>query len=134
MARLAFPVLRRGQEFVDQALIGVSAGVGDERLHLFRRRRQTDQVETDAPDQRGPVRFRRRHQILLFQLRVNQHIEVGNLRRARGVALRVEVGTAAERRAVRSDYAHAGVQRMAQQQRVAEVVAARGMMLLYIPI
>jgi hypothetical protein len=36
-------------------LVRLRVGIGDERFDLFRRGRETDQVEVDPPDQRAPV-------------------------------------------------------------------------------
>ena len=63
----ALAVMRRRQEAIHQLLIGVRPLVGDEGVHLFRRRRQTEQVETEPADQHSSVGLRRRGDPLLFQ-------------------------------------------------------------------
>ncbi len=62
---LAERVLR--QQAVHHFLVGVGALVGDERVHLGRRRRQAGQVERDAANERFPVRFGRMRQALALQ-------------------------------------------------------------------
>ena len=50
----------RGQQPVDQPLVGVGAVVADERVDLLGRRGQADQVEAEAADQGRPVGLGRR--------------------------------------------------------------------------
>ena len=51
-----FAVLRRSEQPVDQLRVGVRGVIGDECLNLFRRRRQTDEIEVGASaDQCSPV-------------------------------------------------------------------------------
>ena len=52
---VAFAVVRRGQQRVDQPFPGVGPVVGDEALHFVGRRRQADQVEIGAAHQRAAV-------------------------------------------------------------------------------
>ena len=59
MAAPALAVARRGQQAVDQLLVGVGRCVVDELLDLLRRRRQPVQVEVGAADQSAAVGLRR---------------------------------------------------------------------------
>jgi 3-phenylpropionate/trans-cinnamate dioxygenase ferredoxin reductase subunit len=56
--RPTLPIPRRRQQPVDELLVGVGVWIGDERLHVFRRRREADEVEVDAPDQRPAIGLR----------------------------------------------------------------------------
>ena len=56
----ALAVVRAGEQAIDQLLVGVGRSVVHEGVHLLRRRRQADQVEGDAADERAAVgRWRR---------------------------------------------------------------------------
>jgi hypothetical protein len=48
-------VVGRGEQAVDQPLVGPGSVVADERLGLLGRRRQAEQVERGAPDKRAAV-------------------------------------------------------------------------------
>ena len=54
----ALPIPRRGEQTVDQAFIRIGCRVRDEELQLVGRGRKTEQIETEAADQRGPIRLR----------------------------------------------------------------------------
>ena len=56
----ALAVMRRGQQPLDHASEGVGAVVADEIRDLLGSRRQADQVEAHASDERSPVRVRDR--------------------------------------------------------------------------
>ena len=58
--RPALAVMGRGEQAVDQPLVGVGVRVGDERLDLLGRRRQAEQVEGEPADQRAAVGLGRR--------------------------------------------------------------------------
>ncbi len=72
----ALPVTRRGQQAIDQPLVGVRALVGDEGVDLGEGRRQAGQVERHPVDQGLAVGLRRGPQPLLLQLGVNVAVEV----------------------------------------------------------
>ena len=58
--RPALAVAGRGEQAVDQLLVGAGRRVGDEPLDLLRLGRQADQVEGEPADQRAPVGLGRR--------------------------------------------------------------------------
>ena len=70
----ALAVLRRSEQPIDQLLIGVRRRVPDERVHVSRTWRQANQIEGKPTDELDAVRFRRRAQTGLFQLRENESI------------------------------------------------------------
>jgi hypothetical protein len=45
----------RGEQPLDEALVGVGTIVVEERAHLFRGRRQAAQVEGETPQEGGPI-------------------------------------------------------------------------------
>ena len=51
LQRHALAVVRRGQQTVDHALVGIGPFIGEERTHLLHGRRQAGQVEGHAPEQ-----------------------------------------------------------------------------------
>ena len=55
--RPALAVTRAGKQLVDEFFISLGAVVGDEGVELGGRRRQADQIEMDAPAERGPIGF-----------------------------------------------------------------------------
>ena len=57
--RHALAVVRRGQQAIDDLLVGVGRCVGEEGIDLGRRRRQAGQVERHAADERASDRPRR---------------------------------------------------------------------------
>ena len=77
---LAVP--RTREQPVDDALIGAGRGVGEKGLHLGGRGRQPREVEGDAADQRGPVRFGGRGQIFPDEPRADEGVD--GIRRRRG--------------------------------------------------
>jgi hypothetical protein len=46
-----------GEQPFDLLLIGVGTLIRQKRIHFFDGWRQTDQVQTGAPQQRNPIRF-----------------------------------------------------------------------------
>ena len=60
VAAPALAVARRGEQAVDQLLVGVARLVVDELVHLLRRGRQTVQVEVGAANQSAAIRRRGR--------------------------------------------------------------------------
>ena len=55
VAAPALAVVRRRQQPVDLLLVGVRDFVGQERIDFFDRRRQADQIETQAAEQRDAI-------------------------------------------------------------------------------
>ncbi len=51
----AFAVARAGKQTVHQPVVGIGSSVGEKGVNFCRRRGQTDQVEGDPADQRGPI-------------------------------------------------------------------------------
>ena len=64
----ALAEVRRGQQPVHHLLVGVGDVVVEEGVDFVGRRRQADQVEGDAPQQRALVGGGRGRQLLLFEL------------------------------------------------------------------
>src|SRR3712207_7248708 len=63
------------QQPVDCLLVRVGRRIGDERLHLRRRRRQAGQVERDAADERAAVGLvRRRSEEHTSELQSRQYL------------------------------------------------------------
>src|SRR2546426_4484992 len=60
-------VMGRGQQPLDEVLVGSRRRILDEGVHLLRGWQQPDQVEVGAPDQGVAVGFERRRQSLLIQ-------------------------------------------------------------------
>ena len=75
VASPSFAVVRRFQELVDGPLVGVGRVVGEKRIHRLRRRREADEIEARASQQRGPIRFRRRFDVLLLQFRQDEGVD-----------------------------------------------------------
>ena len=71
----ALPVGRGGQSAVDETLPGTRSGVGEEGPELLRRRRQSGEVQRQAPDQRFTRSPGRRCETCLFQLALHQFID-----------------------------------------------------------
>ena len=65
--RHAFAVVRRSQHVVHQCGVSAAIMVGEERLHLFWRRRQTTQVQAEPADQRARLCLCLRRQLFLLQ-------------------------------------------------------------------
>ena len=68
VAAPALAVMRRRQQPLDQAVKRVGSRVADEFVDLLRRRRQADQVERRAANQRRPIGRRRERQAALGEL------------------------------------------------------------------
>ena len=71
----AFPVVRRGQQTIDDPLVGTGTLVLDERRDLAGGRRQPDQVQRDATNQRLATGNRRRDDPLTDQLSKHEQID-----------------------------------------------------------
>ena len=68
-------VLGRGQQAVDQPLVGVGRVVGQKTVDLLGRRRQTRQIECDPADQGPPRRLGRGRQPVFKQLPEHKPID-----------------------------------------------------------
>ena len=75
VAAPALPIMRRGQQPLDEKIVRVGCVVRDEGVHFFDGRRQPDQVERQAADQRDLIGFRRRLQTFFFETRKNERVE-----------------------------------------------------------
>ena len=51
----ALSIVRRGEEAIDDLLVGVRSGIGEKGVHLHHRRRQPDEIERDPADERGLI-------------------------------------------------------------------------------
>ena len=69
-------VMRRIEQPFDEAFIRIWITIVDERLDLFRRRGETEQIKRQPPNQRPPVRLRRRNQFVRFEPRENKLIDL----------------------------------------------------------
>jgi len=69
------PIVRIGEQALDQILPGVRGAVGDERRNLGGRRRQTHKVEADTADEGCAIRRRRRLKTFFFQTSENEGVE-----------------------------------------------------------
>ena len=72
-----FPVVRRGEQAVDDARKGVGPGVGEEIVDLLRGRRQSDEVERNPADQRAFVRGCIGREAVRIELREHKRINRG---------------------------------------------------------
>ena len=66
---------RRGEEPVDQSLVGVGCGVGAESRHLLRRRREAVEIDRDPADEGPFVGLRQRHEPFLCQPLIEEGID-----------------------------------------------------------
>ena len=57
--------MRRGQQAVDQLLISIRRGIGEERLHFGGARRQARKIKARAAQERDLLRIRRERELLL---------------------------------------------------------------------
>ena len=73
----ALAVLRRCQQAIHHLRERIRRLVGDKRIDFGRRRRQSDQVERRAPQQRDLVRGRPRRDRLRLQFRRDEAIDIG---------------------------------------------------------
>jgi hypothetical protein len=55
---------RRGEQAIDQFFISHRVGIGDERGRFFRRRRQADEIERQAADERAAIGQSRQRQLV----------------------------------------------------------------------
>ena len=68
-------VARRGEKAIDDFLVRVARFVVHERIDVGRCRRQAGQVEADATNQGGPIRFRSRTEAFLFEPLQHEEID-----------------------------------------------------------
>ena len=88
MPRPALAIVRRSQQGIDQVFITPRIRIADERLDLLRRRRQAEQVEIKAANERSPFGFGGRREALFGQLGENECVDwIGRLRALRGLRL-----------------------------------------------
>ena len=66
---------RRGEEPVDEPLMGVGSGVSAERRHLLRRRREAVEIDRHPADEGPSVGLRHRHEPCLRQPLVEESID-----------------------------------------------------------
>src|SRR5678815_2399938 len=59
--------MRRGEEPFHHLFVGIRRCVLLKSDYLFRSREQTGEIERDAPEQCGPIRLRRRLDVLALQ-------------------------------------------------------------------
>ena len=71
----ALPVIRRRQQPVHPSLVGVGTRVAQKLVQFRRCRRQTEQVQTQPPNQRDAVRFRRWRDAVLLQPSENKRVD-----------------------------------------------------------
>ena len=71
----ALGIARRRQQTVDRLLVSIRGVVVEERLYIFRGRRQTGEIQGHAPDQPGPVSLNRGLQPFHLQPRQNEPID-----------------------------------------------------------
>ena len=74
----SLPVARRRQQPFHQPLVRARRLVRHERIDLRRRRRQTDQVEAQSPDQRGAVGGRREREAVGGETGEDEGVERGS--------------------------------------------------------
>ena len=75
VAAPALAVVRRSEQSVDHALIGVGPRVGKEVANLARRRDEAGQIEADPAQQRLLGRLGRRLQMLFLQTRQDEGVD-----------------------------------------------------------
>ena len=73
--RPALTVVRRGEQAVDDLLVGIRARVGQERVHLRQRRRKADEVEAHAADQGFATGLGRGAEPFTFQPREHEAVD-----------------------------------------------------------
>ena len=71
----AFTVSGRGQQPVDEFLVGRGISVGNEGIHFLGRWRQARQVKREPADERAAVGDRRRREFLLGERRANEEVD-----------------------------------------------------------
>jgi hypothetical protein len=82
VASPAFAVARGSQQPIDEAFVRAGTLVGDKAFGFVRRRRQTDQIEVRAADERVTIGARRLDQLAVIQLGDYEVVDrVGNSRR-----------------------------------------------------
>jgi hypothetical protein len=68
-------VMGRRQQAIDDALVRVGRGVGQECRQLFGGGRKADEIERDTPEQRAPRRFARRTEPVLPEPREHERVD-----------------------------------------------------------
>src|SRR5439155_26611339 len=71
----ALAIMRRGQQLIDQAVVGVWTGILNEFIGFFGSRRKADQIEINAAAERVPVRLWRWLQPFLFLPREHEIVD-----------------------------------------------------------
>src|SRR5262249_23773556 len=71
----ALAVLRRGEQALDQFLVGVGCGIADERLDLCRSWWQANQVEAGATDQGAAFRRGGRRELAVLHLSEQEGVD-----------------------------------------------------------
>ncbi len=77
VTRHVLAIVRRVQQRIDQAAVGVGTLIGDERSNLFDRRRQTGQVKREPSDQGPAVGCFGWHQSAGSQRRIDEPVDGG---------------------------------------------------------
>jgi hypothetical protein len=67
--------VRRGEQSVDDRLVSLGTFVRNERVQLLERRRQTGEIQRDAPEQRFLPGFGRRRKPLALETRQNERVD-----------------------------------------------------------
>ena len=73
--RPALAVARRREQAIDEAFVLVDRGIGDVRIDLVRRGRQSDEVEVHAPTERACVGFGRHGERVFRELRGDERVD-----------------------------------------------------------
>src|SRR5262245_23475761 len=85
----AFAVMGRGEQPIDEPFVGIGVWVFHKLPHLVRRRRQADQIERHAADERGAIGLGGGSEPCSFETREDEAIDriprpLGMLRRWEG--------------------------------------------------
>jgi hypothetical protein len=75
MPRPALAITRRREQLLHESGIGIPRLILHERLHFLRRGRQADQIKVKPANERAPICFRRKLQLVLGQLRRNEPVD-----------------------------------------------------------
>ena len=73
----ALAIMGRGQQPIDQPLVGIGCTIGEKRFDFLRRRRQADKVISQAADERAAVGFGGRSQAGRLEPGQNERVEAG---------------------------------------------------------
>ena len=76
MASPSLAVVRRGQQAIDEVLVGVRRPIVHERLHLFERRLVAEQIDVGARHERAFVGLRRGLELLLGELGEHEVVDL----------------------------------------------------------